>query len=159
MWRWAKFLWPSQNIGTLFMEHQWNKSVLQRYPFRAAPAIQTVDPTLARRSYLIVTALLSILLSLHIARCHITSTTIISLFVVYGVIEPSYQLFFTRLQIKWWEMGNKLILNGMRHRAVFYCVSRKKWEWYARAWFLYQQKRFKQANLYQNMIFYIQNLN
>ena len=90
---------------------------------------------LARSPYLIITALSSIFLYLLIARCHITkprtfqcfsSTTIISLFVVYGVIEPSYQLFFTRLQIKWWEMGNKLILNGMRHRAVFYCVSRKK---------------------------------
>ena len=139
--RWAKFLWPSQNIGPLFMEHQWTKSVLQRYPVGATPAIQTVDLTLARPPYLIITALSSILLYLLIARCHITkprtfqcfsSTTIISLFVVYGVIEPSYQLFLPVYRLNdGTSFGNKLILNSMRHMypytksCILLCIKKK----------------------------------
>ena len=125
------------------MQQQLNKGLLQRYPARAAPAIQPVQPTLARRSYLIVTALSSILLSLLIGRCHIkkprtfqcfSSTTIIFLFVVYGVIEPSYQLFLPAYRLNdGTSFGNKLILNGMRHkypyyiqRAVVYCLLLQK---------------------------------
>ena len=127
---------------------------LHTVPARAAPAIQPVQPTLARRPYQIVTALSSILLSLLIGRCHITkprtfqcfsSTTIIFLFVVYGVIEPSYQLFLPAYRLNdGTSFGNKLILNSMRHTYPYTksCIllsivaenQEKKWEWYARVY-------------------------